>query len=481
MLAEYFSPARVALARLLWIALAAGALPGCGTMYVAQAAIGQWHVMHARRPIDDVVLDKRTAAPVREELFRVREAREFASRVLKLPDNRSYRMYADIHRQFVVWNVVATPEFSVEPQRWCFPVAGCVAYRGYFKERKARAFAAALAKQGDDVAVGGVPAYSTLGKFADPVLSTMLGYGEDELAATIFHELAHQLLYVKNDTEFNEAFAMTVEEDGLRRWLTQRGQPGAIIAYRRQREHEREFVDLFTRARDKLAKLYASRQPPADMRAQKKAILAQLGTDLGALEQRLHVRSPLYDQWIKEGLNNAHLTSLATYYDCMPGFERLLAQEDGDLPRFYAAARELARLSRAQRHDMLCKKTPPPAQTSRAERAAAADHSTQRDQDDRVAAPHFEHQYRGAFGTVAQLLQARHFAAIGAHDHIVVAQAGLSRRAAGVDVLDQRAALIGGVSERRPLECAVDTFRWAGRIRRGFRDDGGHSDGLAFA
>ena len=359
MLAEDRPPNRAA--RVLLVALVASALPGCGTVYVAQAAMGQWHVMHARRPIDAVVLDKRTPEPLREELFRVREAREFASTELKLPDNRSYRTYADIHRPYVVWNVVATPEFSVAPKRWCFPIAGCVAYRGYFSERKAHDFAAGLAKQGYDVAVGGVPAYSTLGKFADPVLSTMLGYGEDELAATIFHELAHQLLYVKNDTEFNEAFAMTVEEAGLQRWLTQRGQPGSIVGFRRQREREREFVDLFTHTRDQLAKLYASGQPQADMRARKRPILAQLATDLSALERRLQVRSSVYDRWIEEGLNNAHLTSLATYYDCLPGFEHLLAQQDGDLPRFYAAARELAELPRAQRHAKLCKQTPPPA------------------------------------------------------------------------------------------------------------------------
>jgi predicted aminopeptidase len=363
MLAQYRLPARTRLERLARAPVRAvlvallSALSGCGTMYVTQAAVGQWRVMHARRPIDAVVLDKRTPDSVREELFRVREAREFASSELKLPDNKSYRTYADIHRPYVVWNVVATPEFSVAPVRWCFPVAGCVAYRGYFSERKADSFAAGLAEKGYDVAVEGVPAYSTLGKFADPVLSTMLSYGDDELAATIFHELAHQLLYVKNDTEFNEAFAMTVEDEGLRRWLERRGAVAEMAAYRRQRQHEREFVDLFTHTRDRLAKLYASGQPPAQMRPKKKEILAQLATELRALEQRLRVHSTLYDEWIAAGLNNAHLTSLATYYDCMPGFERLLAEQGGDLPRFYAAARELSKLPRAERHERLCKVT----------------------------------------------------------------------------------------------------------------------------
>ena len=351
------APLSRALARALLVAVIVGTLPGCGTLYLAQAAAGQWHVMHERRPIDAVVIDKRTPEPVRQTLFGVREAREFASSELKLPDNRSYTTYADIGRPYVVWNVVATPEFSVDPKRWCFPIAGCVAYRGYFSEKQAQAFAKGLAKQGFDVTVGGVPAYSTLGKFADPVLSSMLGYGDTELAATIFHELAHQLLYVKNDSEFNEAFAMTVEDAGLQRWLERRGHPDTLAAYRRERERERAFVDLFTQSRKQLARLYKSGQDVGSMRTRKAAILAQLATGVRDLEQRLKVRSSVYDEWLSKGLNNAHLASLATYYDCMPGFERLLAEQGGDLPRFYEAARALSRLPRADRHERLCRKT----------------------------------------------------------------------------------------------------------------------------
>ena len=347
-------------------------------MYLAQAAAGQWHVLRERRPIDAVVLDKRTPDSVRKTLFGVREAREFASRELRLPDNSSYRTYADIGRPYVVWNVVATPEFSVDPKRWCFPIAGCVAYRGYFSEKKAHAFAADLERQGFDVTVGGVPAYSTLGKFSDPVLSTMLGYGDTELAAMIFHELAHQLLYVQNDTEFNEAFAMTVEDEGLQRWLKQRGHPDAILAFRKAREREEAFVELFTRGRGKLAKLYASELAPGEMRAQKAQILAQLATELRELERRLKVHSTVYDEWLTHGLNNAQLASMATYYDCVPGFERVLAEQDGDLPRFYAAARELAKLPRVDRHEKLCKKAVPAS-------------SAQRDQDDRVSSADFQH------------------------------------------------------------------------------------------
>src|SRR5215469_11326482 len=209
--------------RVLTLAAAGVLSAGCGTPYLMQAASGEWHVLHERVPIDTVLADPHTPPAERTRLEQVRAAREFASRELGLPDNDSYRSYADIGRPYVVWNVVAAPEFSVAPKRWCFPVAGCVAYRGYFHEQSARDFALGLEERGYDVAIDGVPAYSTLGKFADPVLSSMLRYGDDDLAATIFHELAHQLLYVRDDSEFNEAFATTVEDAGLERWLAHQG------------------------------------------------------------------------------------------------------------------------------------------------------------------------------------------------------------------------------------------------------------------
>jgi predicted aminopeptidase len=344
--------------RLLLAATAVLALAGCGTSYVMQAAAGQWRVDHAREPIDKVIADPSTPQPLRTRLELVREARSFASTELGLPDNKSYRTYADIGRPYVVWNVVATPEFSVTPKHWCFPVAGCVAYRGYFHEDSARQFAAGLARQGYDVAIDGVPAYSTLGKFSDPVLSSMMRYGDDELVAEIFHELAHQLLYVKDDSAFNEAFATTVEDAGLERWLEHRGTPARIAEYRKDQVREAAFTQLLAAARRRLAALYASGEEPQAMRADKQRQLEQLGTEIHAFEKREGVTFPLYDQWIREGLNNARLASVATYYDCVPGFERLLAQQDHDLTRFYAAARALAKLPRAERHAQLCGSLP---------------------------------------------------------------------------------------------------------------------------
>lgn len=356
MLTETCRPLRVACARIVLICLTAVTLPGCGVLYVAQAARGQWQVTHARTPIDKVIASDKTAPELRDRLTEVRAARDFASRELGLPDNGSYRSYADLKRRYVVWNVVAAPEFSVNPQRWCFPIAGCVAYRGYFKEASARKFAASLEKEHFDTYVGGVAAYSTLGKFRDPVLNTMLGYGDDELAAIIFHELSHQLIYVPNDSEFNEAFATSVEQAGLERWLKLRGRESDLGRLKARRDRQAQVIALFIGARAKLAALYKTRLAPDAMRDRKREIFASLDEQIADLEKRLGVRSSYRNT--EKGLNNAYLASIATYYDCVPGFERLLASNKGDLPKFYDAVRELTKKTREERHNVLCQ-TPP--------------------------------------------------------------------------------------------------------------------------
>ncbi len=344
-------PARAAL-RLLPLALVV-LLEGCGSLYVAQAARGQWQVMRQRRPIAEVIADPATPEALRAKLAGVTAAREFASRELGLPDNATYRSYADVQRQYVVWNVVAAPEFSVTPRRWCFPIAGCVAYRGYFSEPRARAFADRLRRGGYDVALGGVAAYSTLGRFADPVLSTMTGYGEHDLAAILFHELSHQVVYVGGDSAFNEAFAVTVEQAGLERWLAERGQPAELERYRARRARQDAYLRAFGRRRAELAQLYETKLPPDEMRRKKREILTALADDMRDLERVHGGRSP-YSAWLSEGLNNAHLASVATYFDCVPGFERLFEASGGDFTAFYEAVRELASLPRAQRHARVC-------------------------------------------------------------------------------------------------------------------------------
>jgi len=365
-LAARAAPAGVAVrsigrARVLLLVAACALLPGCGTTYLLQAAGGEWRVLRARVPIERLLADPHTPAELRARLTLVQSAREFAARELGLPDNRSYRTYADIGRPYVVWNVVAAPEFSVQPRRWCFPVAGCVAYRGYFREQRARAFAASLAVRGFDVAVDGVPAYSTLGRFADPVLSSMLRYGDDDLAATLFHELAHQLLYVRDDSEFNEAFATTVEDVGLERWLEHQHEALRMQAFRDEQALDEQFVSLLARSRARLSRLYASGVAREEMRTGKAQILNELVADIHALEQRTGLGLPLYETWIGAGLNNARLAAVATYYDCVPGFMQMLKEQDNDLPRFYAAVRQLAKQPRAERHARLCKSAGAPA------------------------------------------------------------------------------------------------------------------------
>jgi predicted aminopeptidase len=347
-----------AVSRAIGLTLAAvmlAALSGCtSTAYLLQAASGEWHVIHGRKPIVQVIDDPQTPEPLIRELAEVREARDFASRELDLPDNDSYRSYVKIDRPYVVWNVVAAPVLSVQPKEWCFPIAGCVAYRGYFQEKRARDFAARLKQSGYDVVIEGVPAYSTLGKLPDPVMSTMMRYGSDELAAMIFHELAHQLLYVQNDSRFDEAFAVTVEDEGLKRWLEYKGRPAHIAELHKDRAEDEQFVALLRHTRDRLARLYASNAPRAAKLRRKQQLFAELAVEIHTLERRLAVRFPEYDVWITQGLNNAELVSVGTYNDCVPGFERLLRQENDDLPRFYDAARRLAREPKATRDAELC-------------------------------------------------------------------------------------------------------------------------------
>jgi predicted aminopeptidase len=328
-------------------------LSGCGGVaYLAQAAHGQFQVMRARRPLTEVIADPASDARLRARLALVQDARDFASRELGLPDNRSYRTYSDLKRPYVVWNVVAAPQFSVQPLRWCFPVTGCVAYRGYFREASAERFARRLKKRGDDVLVSGVTAYSTLGHFADPVLNTMMGYGDLDLAGTIFHELAHQLIYVRGDSEFDESFAMTVEQTGLARWLAARGRSAELRGYLQRQAQLQLIAELFAAGRERAAALYRSLRGSGfgldQRRERKRQLLDEVGQQVRTYEAEHGLRT-VYDDWIESGLNNAHLAAVGTYYDCVPAFERLLDKHQGDLGRFYAAVRALAQGSPRER------------------------------------------------------------------------------------------------------------------------------------
>jgi predicted aminopeptidase len=336
------------------IALIAALSGGC---YLLQSAEGQLSLMSKREPIDAVIDAPSTPLKLRAQLRSVTDIRNFASHDLGLPDNGSYRKYADIGRPYVVWNVVAAPEFSIEPKRWCFPIVGCVAYRGYFVEARARRFAAKLHAKGFDVVVGGVAAYSTLGHFDDPILSTMVSWNDVELASIIFHELTHQLLYVSNDAAFNEALATTVEEEGVRRWLQARGRDPDLAQHLTEQQHYLEAIALMNETREQLATLYASGLPPPLMREKKREALAAMREAYDTLRQQWGGRGP-FDAWFAKDINNAHLASIATYFACVPGFERELQAVGGNLPAFYRRVRELAKLDQERRDLLVC--GPPP-------------------------------------------------------------------------------------------------------------------------
>ncbi|HUX74207.1 MAG TPA: aminopeptidase [Steroidobacteraceae bacterium] len=341
-------PAKVRVATLM--AVIGASQSGC---YELQAAIGQAQLMHRREPIARVIADPKTPAALRRELEEATSIRNFASRDLGLPDNGSYRSYAALNRKFVVWNVFAAPEFSLQAKRWCYPFVGCVVYRGYFRRREAREFAGHLRAAGMDVSVQGVAAYSTLGHFDDPILSTMTGWSDVELASIIFHELTHQLLYVPNDTPFDEGLAVLVERQGVRRWLQAQGRARDLAEYSIAERRYRQVIALLTGARRALRELYAAPLGAAAMRAKKRAEFAALRAAYRRLAAHWGENAP-FAGWFGRNINNADLASIATYQQCVPGFARLLARAGGDFAEFFRRVREIAKLPRAQRDAVVC-------------------------------------------------------------------------------------------------------------------------------
>ncbi len=315
-------------------------LSGC---YYFQSAVGQLNVISKSRSIEKLVNDNSTDAELKQKLLRVQTMRAFASRELGLPDNRSYKRYADIKRDNVVWNVFAASELSVTPARWCFPIVGCVAYRGYFSYAKAKTFGAKLEKGGFDVFVGGVPAYSTLGWFNDPLLNTVIKYSDVNLAGLIFHELAHQVVFVKGDTTFNESFATAVELEGMRRWLQAQGDEQAYELYVQDQRREERVIGMILDYRDRLKTLYASGITDDEKRQLKKQIFTEL--KLAYQELRADWSGPSrFDGWFAKPWNNATMIPFAAYYDWVPAFTALLDKANGDLATFYKEVEKLARL-----------------------------------------------------------------------------------------------------------------------------------------
>lgn len=326
-------------------ALAALLLGGCASVhYYAQAARGQGELVLKRRAVRKVVADPATDPRLAARLSLALAARQFASRRLDLPDNRSYTGYVALGRPYVVWNVFAAPRYSVEAVRHCFPIAGCVAYRGWFAEAAAGADAARLRSKGDDVWVGGVSAYSTLGWFADPILSSMLRWDDDALAGTIFHELAHQLIYAKGDTAFNESFASFVQDEGLREWRTARGLPPVD-----GQAMDDGFTRLVLDLRERLRKLYASGADTEAMEAGKQREIAAFRQRYAQWRDAHFPGDHRYDAWVAEPINNARLLPFGLYDQWTQAFAALFRASHAQWPAFYAKVRELAREPKARR------------------------------------------------------------------------------------------------------------------------------------
>ena len=328
---------------------------GCASAgYYAQSIGGHLDLMAKRRDVGALVDDESTPPDLKRKLERAKAIRTFAIEELALPDNGSYRNYVDVGKPYVTWNVIATPALSLEAETWCFPVVGCVVYRGYFDEADARAFGDTLARDGLDVTIAGARAYSTLGWFDDPILNTILFDAEYRFAGTLFHELAHQRVFVANDSAFNESYAVTVEREGVRRWLASTAGPGMMRAYDEENARREAFLALVLSSRDKLKALYASSRDDADKLREKAAIFDALRQDYEKLKGTWGGYAG-YDLWFEDDLNNAKLALLATYNVYVPAFERLLAEHGGDMESFHRAVEALSELPKEQRDQELAR------------------------------------------------------------------------------------------------------------------------------
>lgn len=349
---------------------------GCQSVrYYKQAVSGQFELWRRQQPIDRLLASTNTSRTLKGRLQLVLELRQFAEAELHLPANGHYLRYADLQRRFVVWNVYAAPEFSLTPKSWWYPVVGSLDYRGYFSEPQAHAEAQRLRQKGFDVYVGGVSAYSTLGWFRDPVLNTFIDYADADLAELLFHELAHQRLFVSGDTEFNEAFATAVAEEGTRRWIEAHGSASDVSEYRAQSLRTDQFAQLIAGARERLDLLYTNTPfkligpRPAESaqvsaaRAQKQRILDELR------RQYLNLKAGQgghfdYDAWFNQPLNNAQLNTVDTYYALVPQFRQALRRMNGDLERFFGAVDASRKLKKEERRLRLAELAAPSGQAA---------------------------------------------------------------------------------------------------------------------
>ncbi|MFO1501948.1 MAG: aminopeptidase [Verrucomicrobiota bacterium] len=354
--------------RAVWAAVALvwwGSVTGCQTaQYYSQAIRGQLQILTRREPTADLLASPAISAELKAKFELVNRLRAFAKEELGLPIDRHYLAYVDLGRRFAVWNVHAAPAATLRPKQWWYPLVGTLKYRGYFKEEQARRYAAELARHGHDVYVEGVEAYSTLGWFSDPLLNTFIHHSEPSLAEIVFHELAHQRLFIPGDTDLNEAFATVISEEGVRRWLKQNSPDAASQAYAVGLRRNRQFVSLVMDARQRLQDLYGDGQrdrftpayptksPPPWMKAEKERIVREMRGEYAALKEAWGGYAG-YDGWVAQPLNNAQLNTISLYYELVPGLEALWAQQNGSFEQFYRAVRALQDVKKEARHALL--------------------------------------------------------------------------------------------------------------------------------
>jgi predicted aminopeptidase len=332
------------------------ALSGCQTIrFYSQAVAGQYEILAHQKSIDELLHDPAADPRLKAKLELVLKLRQFAAQELNLRPDGSYLKYVDVHRRFVVWNVNVAPPLSLEPKTWWFPIVGSASYRGYFSEAGARRYAAIWEKKGWDTYVGDVTTYSTLGWFRDPLLNTFIFEWEGDLAETIFHELTHERLFISGDTDFNEALATMVSQEGVRRWFLAARNNAGYERYEQNVRHDNGFVKLVMATRDELQKVYDDAQLPETAKLRRKAeIFAHMRANYADLKESWSVSRSGYDDWFSEPVNNAKLNTVAAYYDLVPAFQAVLRSQGGDLGKFFNGVRELAKQKPLEkRHDAL--------------------------------------------------------------------------------------------------------------------------------
>ncbi|MFT4862498.1 MAG: putative aminopeptidase [Pseudohongiellaceae bacterium] len=328
-------------------------LISCETVsYYSQAARGQLHILTSRQAISDLLADATIDNELKEKLRLAAALKQFAVNELGLPATNNFDTYVELERDHVVWNVFATPEFSLNPVNWCYPIAGCVSYRGYFDEENAQRYASKLQQEGYDVYTGGVDAYSTLGWFDDPLLSTVMSRADYQLAGLIFHELAHQVVYLKGDTTFNESFATAVEREGVKRWLRSTEKTELLSSAQQDQARQAEFLQLVIVYQERFDDLYEQQLPDAQKRIAKTGLQGALRTEYEQIKTDWEGYAG-YDSWIYDSLNNAQLSTVASYNSLVPFFSKEIESVDGNLAAFYALVTELASMEALQRQQFI--------------------------------------------------------------------------------------------------------------------------------